>query len=185
MKRFKQGINDAPQNCPKYVYFSCKFHTFSVTVGNKIWHIYFQFTTPARKLTHNTKFECFLDAERHEFWEHHNSSSPWARESPKSDPKRHEFWEHHNSSSPWARESPKSNPERHEFWERHNSSSPWARELPKSNPERHDFEKLHSLTPAKMPTNKESIHFSRNSHHNSNALINPIHTNQPITFGNT
>ena len=30
-----------------------------VTEGNKIWHIYFQFMTPARKLTHNTKFECF------------------------------------------------------------------------------------------------------------------------------
>ena len=48
-----------------------------------------------------------------------------------------------------------------------------------------NFEKMHSLTPAKMPTNKESIRFSRISHHNSNALINPIHTNQPITFGNT
>ena len=47
-----------------------------------------------------------------------------------------------------------------------------------------NFEKMHSLTPAKMPTNKESIHFSRISHHNSNALINPIHTNQPITFEN-
>ena len=48
-----------------------------------------------------------------------------------------------------------------------------------------NFEKMYSLTPAKMPTNKESIRFSRISHHNSNALINPIHTNQPITFGNT
>ena len=28
-----------------------------------------------------------------------------------------------------------------------------------------NFEKLHSLTPAKMPANKESIHFSRSSHH--------------------
>ena len=37
-----------------------------------------------------------------------------------------------------------------------------------------NFEKMHSLTPAKMPTNKESICFSRISHHNSNALINPI-----------
>ena len=98
-----------------------------------------EFTTPARKLTHNTKFKHFLDAERHKFQEHHNSSLPWARELPKSDPKRHEYWEHHNSSSPWARESPKSNPERHEFWQRHNSSLPWARESPKSNPERHKF----------------------------------------------
>ena len=40
-----------------------------------------------------------------------------------------------------------------------------------------NFEKMHSLTSAKMPTNKESIHFSRISHfshHDSNALINPI-----------
>ena len=86
--------------------FSRKFHTFPVTEGNEI---YFQFMIPARKFTHNTKFEHFLDAERHKFWERHNYSSPWARESPKSDPERHEFWEHHNSSLPWARESPKSN----------------------------------------------------------------------------
>ena len=33
---------------------------------------------------------------------------------------------------------------------------------------------MHSLTFAKMPTNKESIYFSRISHHDSNALINLI-----------
>ena len=33
--------------------------TFPVTEGNEIRHIYFQFTIPARKLTHNMKFECF------------------------------------------------------------------------------------------------------------------------------
>ena len=50
------------------------------------------------------------------------------------------------------------------------------------NPTQKDmnFEKTHSLTPAKMPTNKESIRFSRILHHNSNALINPIHTNQSL-----
>ena len=101
--------------------FSCEFHTFPVTEGNKIQHIYFQFTTPARKLTHNTKFEHFLDAERHNFREHHNSLLPWAREMPKSNPERHEFRQHHNSLLPWAREMPKSNPERHKFWEHHNS----------------------------------------------------------------
>ena len=47
------------------------------------------------------------------------------------------------------------------------------------NPTQKDrnFKKMHSLTSAKMPTNKESIHFSRIlhfSHHDSNALINPI-----------
>ena len=39
--------------------FSRKFCTFPVTEGNKIWHIYFRFTTPARKLTNNMKFEHF------------------------------------------------------------------------------------------------------------------------------
>ena len=37
--------------------------------------------------------------------------------SQKSDPERHEFWERHDSFTPWARESPKSNHERHEFRE--------------------------------------------------------------------
>ena len=105
----------------------------------EIQHIYFQFMTPGRKLIHNTKFEHFLDAERHEFWERHNYSSPWARELPKSDPERHKFQERHNSLLPWARELPKSNPERHKFREHHNSSLPWARELPKSNPEIYKF----------------------------------------------
>ena len=47
------------------------------------------------------------------------------------------------------------------------------------NPTKKDtnFKKMHSLTPAKIPTNKKSIRFSRISHflhHDSNALINPI-----------
>ena len=47
------------------------------------------------------------------------------------------------------------------------------------NPTQKDrnFKKMHSWTSAEMPTNKESIHFSRIlhfSHHDSNALINPI-----------
>ena len=65
---------------------------------------YFQFTTPPRKLTHRMKFE---HAERHKFQKHHNSSLPWARETPKSYPERHEFWKRHVSSPPWAREMPK------------------------------------------------------------------------------
>ena len=35
-KRFRQNMNDARQNCPKYVYFSHEFHTFPVTEGNEI-----------------------------------------------------------------------------------------------------------------------------------------------------
>ena len=47
------------KNCPKYVYFFHEFRTFPVMEGKEIWHIYFQFTTPARKLTHNMKFNVF------------------------------------------------------------------------------------------------------------------------------
>ena len=68
---------------------------------------YFQFTTPTRKLTHNTKFECFWMTKRHKFQECQDSSALWATEMPKLDPERHEFWEHHDSSSLWARETPK------------------------------------------------------------------------------
>ena len=35
-KRFRQSVDDARQNCPKYVYFSRKFRTFPVTEGNEI-----------------------------------------------------------------------------------------------------------------------------------------------------
>ena len=47
-------------------------------VGNL--QLYFQFTTPARELTHRMKF---VRPKRHEFWQHHISSLPKARETPK------------------------------------------------------------------------------------------------------
>ena len=53
----------------------------------------FQFMTPARKLTHPTKSDRFWLQKRHEFWEHHNYSSLWTRESSKSNPERQEFQE--------------------------------------------------------------------------------------------
>ena len=106
--------------------FSRKFCTFLVTEGNEIRHIYFQFMTPARKHTHNTKFECFWMQKDMNFGNtiiicHFRPENP-----------QNSTWKDMN------------------------------------------FEKMHSLTPAKMPTNKENIRFSRILHHNSNALINPI-----------
>ena len=47
--------------------------------------LYFQFTTPARELTHRMKFEY---AERHEFWECHVSLLAEARETPKILPRK-------------------------------------------------------------------------------------------------
>ena len=63
--------------------------------------------TPARKLTHNTKFKHFWMQKDTNFWNAIIIQSLWAREMPKSDPERHEFWEHHDYLSPWARETPK------------------------------------------------------------------------------
>ena len=62
----------------------------------QIWHLssnrrvrnlplYFQFTTPARELTHRMKF---IHPERHEFWKHHASLLPEARETPKILPRK-------------------------------------------------------------------------------------------------
>ena len=130
--------------------FSREFCTFPVTEGNEIRHIYFQFMTPARKLTHNMKFE--------HFWRQKDTNfgntiiichlGPENRQNPTQEDMNfgNTIIIHHLG------------PENHQ------------------NPTQKDtnFEKMHSLTPAKMPTNKESIRFSRISHHNSNALINPI-----------
>ena len=65
---------------------------------------------PSKKAHPQHEILAFLDAERHEFQERHDSLSVWAREMPKSDPERHEFWECHDSSSLWARETPKIQP---------------------------------------------------------------------------
>ena len=89
---------------------------------------YFQFTTPARKLTHRMKFErvwitrilgtprffCTLGQRNTKNQTQKDTNlgnamilshfRPEKRQ--KSDPERHKFWECHNSSLPWARESP-------------------------------------------------------------------------------
>ena len=66
--------------------------------------------TPARKLTHNMKFECFWMQKDTNFGNamilHH--FGPEKRQ--KTDPERHKFWEHHDSLSLQARETPKNRP---------------------------------------------------------------------------
>ena len=91
---------------------------------------------PSKKAHPQHEIRAFLDAERHEFWECHDSSPLWATETPKLDPERHEFWECHDSLALWATETPKLDPERHEFWECHDSSSLWAREMPQIQPQK-------------------------------------------------
>ena len=141
--------------------FSHEFCTFPVTEGNEIWHIYFQFMTPARKLTHNTKFEHFWMQKDMNF---RNTIII-----------RHLGPENHQN--PTQKDTNFRNTIIIRHLGRENRQNQTQKDM--------NFEKRHSLTPAKMPTNKESIRFSRILHHNSNALINPTNTNQPITFGNT
>ena len=94
------------------------------------WNLafYFQFTTPARKLTHNTKFKHFWMQKDTNFG---NAMILWHFGPEKCQ---------------------KSYPERLKFQECHNSLLPWARESPNPTTKDTNFRKLHSLTPAKMPT---------------------------------
>ena len=57
--RFRQSVDNTHQNCPKYVYFLLQISHLSSNRREQNLALYFQFTTPARKLTHTTKFEHF------------------------------------------------------------------------------------------------------------------------------
>ena len=126
-KRFRQNVDDAHQNYPKYVYFFWRISHLSSNRREQNLAFYFQFTTPARKLTHKTKFE--------QFWMQKDTNFGNA------------IILHHLGPE----KCQKSYPERHKFRQRHNSSPPWARELPNPTKKVTNFGKLHSLTPAKMP----------------------------------
>ena len=126
--------------------FSCEFCTFPVTEGNEIWHIYFQFMTPARKLTHNMKFKCFWMQKDMNFGNTIiiRHFGPENHQNPTQKDKNfgNTIIIHH-----FGPENPQNSTQKDT-----------------------NFKKMHLLTPAKMPTNKESIRFSRTSHfshHNS------------------
>ena len=48
--------------------------------------ILFPVHNPSKKAHPQDEIQVFLDAERHEFWKHHNSLAPWARKMPKTRP---------------------------------------------------------------------------------------------------
>ena len=113
----------------------------------------FQFMTPARKLTHNMKFE--------HFWMQKDMNFGNTIIIRHFGPENHQ------------------NPTQKDTNFRNTIIICHLGPENPLNPTQKDrnFKKMHSLTSAKMPTNKESIRFSRISHflhHNSNALINPI-----------
>ena len=103
-------MDDARQNCPKISIFFPQILHLSSNRREQNLAFYFQFTTPARKLTHKMKFE--------HFWMQKDTNigkaiilrhfGPEKRQ--KSDPERHEFRECHDSLAPWARETPKISP---------------------------------------------------------------------------
>ena len=63
--------------------------------------------TPARKLTHNTKFEHFWMQKDTNFGNAIIIRHFGPEKRQKSDPERHEFCKRHDYLSPWARETPK------------------------------------------------------------------------------
>ena len=75
------------KNCPKYVYFSANFTPFQLQKGMKFSTL-FPVHDPSKKAHPQHEIRTFLDAERHEFWERHNYSSLWARETPKIRPRK-------------------------------------------------------------------------------------------------
>ena len=117
-------------------------------------------TTPARKLTHNMKFE--------RFWMQKDTNFRNTIIIRHFGPENHQNLTQKDTNFGNTIIIHHFGPENHQ--------NPTQKDM--------NFEKMHSLTPAKMPTNKESTHFSRISyfsHHDSNALINPIQ-HQPTNY---
>ena len=99
----------------------------------------------------------------------------------KSCPERHEFWKHHVSSLPEAREMPKILPRKTRILATPKFFATLSQKITKSNSERHKFcTKTALIDPSK--NSRERIQFSRISHITLNALINPNHTNQTTTW---
>ena len=105
--RFTQSMDDARQNFPKNKYIFQRILHLSSNRRVRNLAFYFQFTTPARKLTHKMKFEHFWMQKDMNFGNAMILRHFGPEKHQKSYPERHEFWEHHDSSALWAREIPK------------------------------------------------------------------------------
>ena len=137
----------------------------------------FQFTTPARKLTHNMKFECFWMQKDTNFGNtiiiHHFGPESHQNPTQKDINFGNTIIIHH--FGPESHQNPTQK-------DTNFGNTIIIHHVRPENPQNStqkdtNFEKMHSLAPAKMPANKESIRFSRIlhfSHHNSNGLINLI-----------
>ena len=117
--------------------------------------------TPVRKLTHNTKLECFWMQKDMNFG---NTIII-----------RHLGPENHQN--PTQKDTNFGNTIIIHHVEPENRQNPTHKDT--------NFEKMHSLTPAKMPTNKESIRFQEFCTIIQMYSLTPSNTNQPITFWDT
>ena len=139
------------KNCPKYVHFYPRILHLSSNRRKQNLALYFQFTTPARKLTHTTKFK--------HFWMQKDMNFGNARILRHFGPEKHQNqpqkdMNFRNAIILWhfGPEKCQNQPQKiHEFQQCHNSLLPCARELPNPTTDDMNFGKLHSLTPAKMP----------------------------------
>ena len=119
--------------------------------------LYFQFTTPARGLTHRTKF---VRPKRHKFWQHHISSLPEAREMPKQKGTNFgntiilRYLSQRNAKNPTQKDTNFGNAITLRYLEPENSQI-----QPRKTQISH---KVALINPSKNA--KESIHFSRISH---------------------
>ena len=77
-------MSKLPKN--KYI-FPANFAPFQQQKGMK-FSILFPVHNPGKKAHPQDEIRAFLDAERHEFWEHHDSLALWARETPKISPRK-------------------------------------------------------------------------------------------------
>ena len=135
-----------------YIFFTQISHLSSNRRERNSAHL-FQFMTPARKLTHNTKFK--------HFWMQSDMNFGNTIIIRHFGPENHQ--------NPTQKDTNFGNTIIIRHFGPENPQNPTQKDM--------NFKKMHSLTPAKMPTNKKSIRFSRIwhfLHHNSNALINPI-----------
>ena len=112
---------------------------------------YLQFTTPARKLTHRMKFEHVWMQKDTNFGNTMILRYFRPEKCQKSYPEGHEFWQRHNSSLPWARESPNPTTKDTNFSTNLHSLTP--AKMPRKVfifPEFRTLFEMHSLTPSTL-----------------------------------
>ena len=139
--------------------------------------------TPTRKLTHNTKFKRFWMQKDTNFGNtiiiHH--LGPENRQNPtqKDTNFRNTIIIRHlgpeNCQNPTQKDTNFGNTIIIRHLEPENRQNPTQKDT--------NFKKMHSLTPAKMPTNKESIRCPEFCTIIQMHSLTPSNTNQPITFG--